>query len=127
MQNPSLKEKKLRQSREKSLFLSTTVWPNRTHYRQYLEEIPLAQLRNSSLTISTLQRKRTHMASKAARAAKDGIRAWLMPEISDIKLELSEIRGEVKSLHTKVEEMDKRLSSKIEDLDNRLDIAQRLS
>ena len=67
------------------------------------------------------------MASKAARAAKDGIRAWLMPEISDIKLELSEIRGEVKSLHTKVEEMDKRLSSKIEDLDNRLDIAQRLS
>jgi predicted nuclease with TOPRIM domain len=85
------------------------------------------------------------MAGKAAGAAKGGIRAWLMPEINDIKVQLAEMRGDIKatntridsfstdmrgdikSLNTRIDEMDKRLtendrrlSEKIDDLDKRL-------
>lgn len=43
------------------------------------------------------------MATKAADAARGGIRAWLMPEINDIKVQLAEIRGDIKSLKTEVD------------------------
>lgn len=53
------------------------------------------------------------MVSKVAGAAKGGVRAWLMTEINDIKVQLAEIKDEIKSLNTRVEEMDNRLSNEI--------------
>lgn len=81
------------------------------------------------------------MASKVTGAAKGGIRAWLMPEIHEIKLALETIRGEMKVLDTKIGSLDAkidsvrnelkadiaRVDSKVEDLDKRLDVAQRLA
>lgn len=60
------------------------------------------------------------MASKVAGAAKGGRRAWLMPELNDIKVQLAEIKGDIKSLQTQVNEMDKRLSSEIREMDKRV-------
>ena len=60
------------------------------------------------------------MASKVAKAAKGGIRAWLMPEIIEIK-------GELKTLSVKVEEMDRRLTGEIQSLKESLNVVQRLA
>lgn len=67
------------------------------------------------------------MATKVAKAAQGGIKAWLLPEINDIKVQLAEIRGDIKSVNTRVdslgtriEEMDKRLTGEIRSLDTRL-------
>ena len=60
------------------------------------------------------------MAGKVAKAAQGGLKAWLMPEINDIKVQLAEIRGDIKSLTTRVHEMDKRLTADIQGLDRRL-------
>jgi hypothetical protein len=50
------------------------------------------------------------IAGKVSDAAKGGIRAWLMPEINDIKVQLAEIRGDIKSLQTEVEAVKDSLS-----------------
>ena len=63
------------------------------------------------------------MASKVAKAARGGIRSWLMPEINDIKVQLAEIKGEIKSLV----ESDKRLEAEIQSLKDSLNIVQRLT
>ncbi len=85
------------------------------------------------------------MAGKVAKVAQGGIKAWLLPEINDIKVQLADMRGDVKSLtarvdatneridslrnelksdisgvSSKVDEMDKRLSSEIREMDKRL-------
>lgn len=78
------------------------------------------------------------MASKIAEKAPSWFTRILMPEIVEIK-------GELKNLNTRMDELDKRLTDKIdstrnelkseisrvdsrvEDLDKRLDIVQRLS
>ncbi len=69
----------------------------------------------------------------------------LLPKLSEIKVELKSLRGEMqgelKSINTRIDsvetklgemdrrltENDRRLSEKIDDLDKRLDIVQRLS
>ena len=67
------------------------------------------------------------MLSKTADAAKGGVRAWLMPELNDIKVSLAEIRGEIKttnerieSLNSKMESTDRRITSQIQEMDKRL-------
>ena len=81
------------------------------------------------------------MATKVAGAAKDGIRAWLMPEINDIKVQLAEIKGDIKATTERIRALDTKIDSvrnelkadiaradsRVEDLDKRLDIAQRLA
>ncbi len=85
------------------------------------------------------------MASKVAKAAQGGIRAWLMREINEIKVQLAEIRGDAKAVNTKIDGMDEkidmkvdslrnelkadiqRVDSSVKDLDERLDIVQRLT
>lgn len=51
------------------------------------------------------------MASKVAKAAQGGIKAWLLPEINDIKVQLAEMRGDVKSLTTRVDATNERIDS----------------
>jgi flagellar capping protein FliD len=71
------------------------------------------------------------MASKIAEKAPGWFTRILMPEIVEIK-------GELKNINTRIDELDKRLTSridsvndklsaKIDDLDKRLDIVQRLT
>jgi prophage DNA circulation protein len=67
------------------------------------------------------------MASKVAGAAKGGMRAWLMPELNDIKVQLAEIKGDIKSLQTQVNEMDKRVTGEIQGVKDSLNIVQRLA
>jgi prophage DNA circulation protein len=67
------------------------------------------------------------MASKVAGAAKGGIRAWLMPELNDIKVQLAEIKGDIKSLQTQVNGMDKRVTGEIQGVKDSLNIVQRLA
>ena len=63
------------------------------------------------------------MASKVAKAAQGGLKAWLLPEINDLKVSLAEIKGEMKSLS----ESDKRLEAEIQSLKDSLNIVQRLT
>ncbi|MGI0081118.1 MAG: hypothetical protein ACRECH_16025, partial [Nitrososphaerales archaeon] len=78
-------------------------------------------------------------------AAQGGIRAWLMREINEIKVQLAEIRGDAKAVNTKIDGLDEkidmkvdslrnelkadiqRVDSSVKDLDERLDIVQRLT
>jgi DNA repair exonuclease SbcCD ATPase subunit len=78
------------------------------------------------------------MASKIAEKAPGWVTRILLPEIAEMK-------GELKNVNTRIDELDKRLSDKIDslrnelksdisrvdssvgDLDKRLDIVQRLS
>jgi polyisoprenoid-binding protein YceI len=74
------------------------------------------------------------MASKVTSTANGGIRAWLLPEINEIKISLERINGEIKVLDTKIESTRNelkvgiaRVESRVEDLDKRLDVVQRLA
>ncbi|HKW04301.1 MAG TPA: hypothetical protein VJN71_03280 [Nitrososphaerales archaeon] len=67
------------------------------------------------------------MASKVARAARGGIRAWLMRELNDIKVQLAEISGDIKSLQTQVNEMDERVTGEIQGVEDGLNNVQRLA
>jgi phage shock protein A len=49
--------------------------------------------------------------SRAVGAAKGGIRAWLMPELNDIKVELAEIKGEIKSTNTRIDSLKTEMKS----------------
>jgi len=48
-----------------------------------------------------------------------------MPELSDIKVQLAEIKGDIKSLQTQVNEMDKRVTGEIQGVKDSLNIVQR--
>lgn len=83
----------------------------------------ISQVRNRATPYQCLR----NMASKASGIAKGGIRAWLMPELNDIKVSLAEIRGEIKttnerieSLNSKIESADRRITSQIQEMDKRL-------
>ena len=91
------------------------------------ERLP-AQSKNSRLAISPLGKDA--MAGKAADAAKGGIRAWLMPEINDIKVQLAEIKGELKATNSRIDSTNTRveaLASEIKELRESLSVVQRLA
>ena len=71
------------------------------------------------------------MAGKAADAAKGSIRAWLMPEINEIKVSLAKIEGEISTLRAEVrgvKEGDiKALHSEIQSVKDSLNVVQRLA
>lgn len=58
------------------------------------------------------------MATKAAKAAAGGLKAWLMPEINDIKVSLAEMRGDVRSLAARVDATNERIDSTNDRIDS---------
>ncbi len=72
--------------------------------------------------------------SKAVGAAKGGIRAWLLPEINDIKVQLAEIKGEIKSTNTRIDSLkdqmengDEKLAIEIASLRELVNLTQRVT
>ena len=75
------------------------------------------------------------MATKAADVANGGIRAWLMPEINEIKVYLARIEGEIstleaevrgvkegdiKALHTEIQSLKDNLRTEIQSVKDRV-------
>ena len=62
------------------------------------------------------------MAGKAANAARGGIRAWLMPEINEIKVQLAELKSDLKATNSRIDSLGAELKAELKATNSRIDL-----